>query len=299
MRILFTIPHFFKPSEAGRYGSVCQTPQRRIQALTSNLSALHQLYNQSQCIINIAQRLALPANQSQAHEIKVIICTSQNDHLLNQLPLSPQLYSHHPTQAEPMLLGFECQAVLRDCLGQYDYYCYLEDDLILHDPWFFIKLKWFTQQVGELNLLQPNRYEVSSHGVVHKAYIDGDLAAHVTAKFQNVQEKPELIGTIMETPVTFRRPLNPHSGCYFLTANQMVYWVKQPYFLDRDTSFVGSLESAATLGIMKTFHIYKPTPHQAGFLEIQHFGTSFISLIGNKVKLDQEELQPVKTSHLR
>jgi hypothetical protein len=65
----------------------------------------------------------------------------------------------------------------------------------------------------------------------------------------------------------------------------MAHWANQPHFLDRDTSFIGPLESAATLGIMKTFRIYKTAPNQANFLEIQHFGTAFVRLIGEQVGL--------------
>lgn len=294
MRILFTIAHYFNSSEAGRHGSQAKDPEPRIQALTICIANLHQLFGKSQRIINIAQRLALPANQPQASDIDIVICTTQDCHILAQVRLPLHFYKHHPTQAEPMLLGFECQAVLRDCFGQYDYYCFLEDDLILHDPWFFVKLNWFTALAGDLNLLQPNRYEVGIQNLFYKAYIDGDLAPRVTAQFQNVQEQPELQGRIMNTPVVFRWTLNPHSGCYFLNAKQMKHWVQQPYFLDRDTSFVGPLESAATLGIMRTFKVYKPTPQHANFLEIQHFGTAFLSLIGNQVQLGTQ--QPISTN---
>ncbi len=89
----------------------------------------------------------------------------------------------------------------------------------------------------------------------------------------------------MNVAVTFNRALNPHAGCYFLNAEQMDYWAKKPYFLDRDTSFISPLESAATLGIMKTFRVYKAASEQANFLEIQHFGTAFLSLIGQKLDL--------------
>jgi hypothetical protein len=285
MRILFTIAHFFNPGGEGRHASQRKDPQPRIQALTACIASLHQLYGKSQSIIDIAQRLAIPANQAQCHDIDVIVCTTQDYHLLDQLPLPSHFYKHYRTQAEPMLLGFECQALLRDCLGSYEYFCFLEDDLILHDPWFFIKLDWFTKQAGFLNLLQPNRYEIALNGLVNKAYIDGNLAPRVTEKFQNVQERSQLTGYIMDNPVTFHRALNPHSGCYFLNAEQMTHWTQQPYFLDRDTSFVGPLESAATLGIMRTFRIYKAAPPQAGFLEIQHFGSAFLGLIGNQVRL--------------
>lgn len=285
MRILFTIAHFFSPDSKGKHASQRKDPRPRLLALSQSLAALHQLFGKSQSIINIGQRLAFPANQPQAHDLDIIICTTKDYHLLNQLPLPSHFYKHHPTQAEPLMLGFECQAVLRDCLGQYDYYCFLEDDLIIHDPWFFVKLNWFTQQASDHYLLQPNRYEVSTHYLTHKAYIDGDILSRVTAPFQNVNEQTELQGKILGMPISFRRALNPHSGCYFLNANQMAYWVNQPYFLDRDTSFISPLESAATLGVMKTFRVYKTVAEYASFLEIQHFGTGFLSLIGDKVGL--------------
>jgi hypothetical protein len=288
MRILFTIAHFFNPDSKGKHASQRKDPRPRLIALSQSLAALHQLFGKSQTIIDISQRLALRANQFQAHELDIVICTTQGCHILDQLQLPSHFYKHHATEAEPLLLGFECQAVLRDCLGQYDYYCFLEDDLIIHDPWFFVKLNWFTQQAGDISLLQPNRYEVSTQTLTCKAYIDGNLAPRVTAAFQNVKEQSELNGKIMGMAIAFRRPLNPHSGCYFLNANQMAHWASQPYFLDRDTSFVSPLESAATLGIMKTFRVYKTQPEQASFFEIQHFGTGFLGLIGQQVGLAVE-----------
>lgn len=273
MRILFTIAHCYNPDGGGKYGSVRKKPQPRIEALTHCLTALHQLFGKSQLTTDYAKRLCLPANQSDDTEINIVICTTKGYHILEQVPLPSHLWTHHATNAEPMLLGFECQALLRDCVGEYDYYCFMEDDLIVHDPWFFIKLNWFTQETGDRNLLQPNRYEGSLDNRIRKTYIDGDLVPQVTAKFQDIGDRPQLTGQVMGKPVTFRRPLNPHSGCYFLNARQMTYWARQPYFLDRDTRFVGPLESAATLGIMRTFRIYKPAPPNANFLEIQHFGS--------------------------
>lgn len=285
MRILITIAHFFKPEDKSRYASQRKDPRPRLAALSWSLANLHQLFSKSQSIININQKLAFPVNQPLANDLDIVICTTKNCHLLEQLPVPAHFYQHYPTQAEPMLLGFECQAVLRDGLGQYDYYCYLEDDLILHDPWFFVKLYWFTKEAGDRCLLQPNRYEIATHALSCKAYVDGDLAPKATEKFQNLSDRPQLKSIIMGVPMVFRRALNPHSGCYFLNANQMAHWVKQPDFLDRDTSFIGPLESAATLGIMKNFLVYKSVPQQASFFEIQHYGTKFLSMIGEQVDL--------------
>lgn len=273
MRILFSIPHYFNPSDRGKHGSQGKDPQPRIEALTACITSLHQVFGKSQNSIDIARGAALPANQSQAHSIDIVICTTKDSHLLDRVPLPSHFYKHYRTNSEPQLLGFECQALLRDCIGSYEYFCYMEDDLILHDPWFFVKLQWFSKQAGDMYLLQPNRYEISSFEGNQKTYIDGNLAPQLTAKFQNLQQQPELAGYIMGTQVTFSRATNPHAGCYFLNVSQINHWTKQPYFLDRDTSFVSPLESAATLGIMRAFRVYKPTPQNANFLEIEHFGS--------------------------
>lgn len=290
MRLLFTIAHFFSRDDAARHGSRTEDPQQRIAGLTACLASLHQVFGSPQHIIDWGRSVAVPANARQAHDVDVVICTTRGRHLLAQLP-ARRLYTHHPTKAEPMLLGFECQAVLRDQLRNYDYYCFLEDDLVLHDPLFFTKLNWFTNQAGGTSLLQPNRYEVSPAAPLRRVYVDGDLAGHFTARFQNVRERPVIARRIMGMRVLFHRALNPHAGCYFLNGEQMTHWAHQPYFLDRDTSFVGPLESAATLGIMRAFRVYKPAVPNASFLEIQHFGSRFLRLIGRPVR-ELGEAQP-------
>ncbi|OCR02794.1 hypothetical protein BCD67_18205 [Oscillatoriales cyanobacterium USR001] len=287
MRILFTIAHFFNPNGEGKHASQRNDPLPRLTALTASLTALQGLYGKSQSMIHIGQCATVPVNDSQSHDVDIVVCTTHDYHLISEIPLPPKSFLHNATKAEPLMLGFECQSVMRDSLGKYDYYCYLEDDLILHDPWLFVKLNWFTRNAGSGNLLQPNRYEISPQGLVRKAYIDGDLVPQATAKFQNVQDQPQLAGQVMEQQVMFHRTLNPHSGCYFLNNEQMTYWASKPYFLDGDTSFIGPLESAATLGIMRSFRIYKPANLNANFLEIQHFGAGFLNLIGNKVKFSE------------
>ena len=291
MRILFTIPHFFNPEGSGKHGSLRKDPQTRRIALTTCLTALKALYGKYQYMIDISRYQAIPANQNNGNDVDIIVCTTQGFHLLSQIPLASDFLMHHNTHVEPMLLGFECQAVLKSCLGKYDYYCYLEDDLVLHDPWFFVKLKWFNHHTGNGNLLQPNRYEISPLGTLQKAYIDGNLNPEITAKFQNIREEPQLKGKIMDKLITFHKTYNPHSGCYFLNAEQMAEWASKPYFLNRDTSFIGPLESAATLGIMRSFRVYKPAAADASFLEIQHFGTTFLSLIGNQISLLERQVQ--------
>src|SRR5207253_2114842 len=135
-------------------------------------------------------------------------------------------FSAHATQAEPLLLGFECHAVLRDRLGSYDYYCYLEDDLIVHDPWLFRKLDWFTKRYGDDKLLQPNRFESGPHAYINKAYVDGMLREAIMAPVRTDPTATVLRADILGEEVIFEQTLNPHAGCFFLNAAQMSCWAR-------------------------------------------------------------------------
>jgi hypothetical protein len=282
MKILAAIPHYFHPGTADAgddrwHASLGQSARHRVEALTNCIAGFHQLYGENQRIIDIRTKAAREANTRLAARVDIVVCTTGDRHQIGNIPLPRTTFHHRPTNAEPMLLGFECHAVLREGLGAYDYFVYLEDDLIVRDPWLFTKLAWFNQHVGDQALLQANRFEVSGTAVAHKAYIDGDLADRMTLPFQDRRERPTLSAVVMGMEVVFHRPSNPHSGSFFLNASQMSEWAARPDFLDRDTGFIGPLESAATLGIMRAFQVYKATPENASFLEIEHFGTGFIS----------------------
>ncbi len=284
MKILITIPHYFDNSKPTGHGSSLSNPALRYNALFLCLFNLHSLFGQSQCMIDIFNKKTIKVNSCYSHKLDVIICTTADKHLLNQAP--KQFFKQiETTPKHPTMLGFECQKVLKENLGKYDYYCFMEDDLIINDPYFFEKIKWFNNFGETINLLQPNRYEVSANKQVLKAYVDGDIRPGATENYQNVGEFSELSKEFSGQNITFKRPYNPHSGCYFLNQKQMEYWASQPHFLDMDTSFISPLESSATLGIMKTFRVYKPSPENANFFEIQHFGDAFLKLIGNQIAL--------------
>lgn len=153
---------------------------------------------------------------------------------------------------------------------------YLEDDLRLRDSLFFRKLSWFGELAGDDALLLPNRFEIDDGVRIHRAYIDGDLREKATQPWQDCSMEPQIEVNFLGQPLRFVRPLNPHAGCFFLHADQLQRWSLMPYFLDRSNAFIGPLESAATLGIMRAFRIYKPAIEIAGFLEIEHQSKQFI-----------------------
>ncbi len=274
MRILFTIPHYYRPSQQGFHGSE-QGAAERAASLTRCLSALHQHFGEkTQGLLDGPQQRVLPANQQFWNTLEVVLCTTGEDHLLAHLPAG--LCRRHATNVHPRLLGYACHEVLRDGLGQFDFFCYLEDDGLLSDPLFFHKLTWFNRIAGEEALLQPNRFELNLQPHVHKVYVDGDLVdPTVSVRFQDITQDPTITASLMETDLVFRRTDNPHAGGFFLNAAQMARWVAAPYFLDRSSAFWGPLESAATLGIMRTFKVYKPAPENAGFFEMEHLNPRY------------------------
>lgn len=283
MKILFVIAHYYNAEGNGKYGSTRSNPAPRINALSSCITSLHQLFGAEQFFLDISKLSAHHVNDFQRNDIDVAVLTTQGRHLLQSLNISPALYTNRETNAEPMMLGFEAKRFFAENFGKYDYFCYLEDDLIINDAWFFAKLEWFRGLTSDNYLLLPNRYEVSASEKLNKVYIDGNIRIQATEKFQNVNDSQSLTGEVLNEKVSFKRVLNPHSGCYFLNSNQLKKWMEQSYFEENDTSFIGPLESAATLGAMKTFKIYKPdTPN---FLEIMHYGVSYLGLIGSKIQI--------------
>lgn len=270
MRVLAAIPHYYNPAGDGFYGSLRQDNARiRALALSHCIAALHGLFGAQQAYFKTNPLSWTRANLA-AGGVDVVLCTHGPHHLAASLSLPQSLFEVRNCTCEPGLLGFECHAVLRERLGAYDFYCYLEDDLIVEDPSFFQKLAWFGSLAGPEAVLQPNRYEMNLASPVHKVYIDGDLPNREADQYQNQRERPELSAEVFGRRIRFRRTGNPHSGCFFLTQEQMRHWAQQPYFLDRDCSFFTPLESAATLGIMKAFRVYKSIPEDANFLEIRH-----------------------------
>lgn len=286
MKVLVTIPHYFNALGNRAYGSTGPEASLRAAALSRCIGGLRQTLGPRQAFLLWLHppvegrgngRLA-KVNAQCATMLDIAVCTTGDAHLVNQLPIPAGLFHHQPVNAEPMLIGFACHQILKAHLGKYDYYCYMEDDLFLSDPLFLTKLAWFNAQFGDEALLLPHRYEILTSDPLHKLYIDGPVRPDFTARWQDVNDQRLLKAETLGSPFSFERWANPHSGCFFLNAKQMGKWAASPGFADGDCSFAGPLESAASLGIMKTFRIYKPSADCAGFLEIQHLHNRYLGV---------------------
>ena len=287
MRILVAVVHYWDPDGSGRHGSLRPNPRPRIEAFQQQLLALQRM-GARQAQLNIQTMAADPANTQLQHTIDIKVITDGEHHVLDRLDLPYRgLFQMVVAQpASPKHLGFEAQRFLASRLDEdYDLYAYFEDDLIVLDPWFFRKIDWFRSQAGDGCVVFPHRIELAPEPhAVDRFFIDGPMPE---SELRRILPEPEAAigaqwpgGTLY-----FESPSNPHAGCFVLSRSQLHHWTQQPHWQDGDSSWVSPLESAATLGIAKTFRLFKPVMAQASWLEIQHWGTSFHCLLGNKVAL--------------
>lgn len=290
MKLLFAIPHFAESRYPfARNASLTVPPDERAIGLLACLRSLQVCFGSRQVEASFVTSKASDANNDVAPtEVEVVVCTTGDRHALEYLPASHPRFTHVGTNAQPALLGYECHAALSQRRGSYDYYCFIEDDLVFHDPWFFIKLRQFDERFGPSSVLQPNRFEVPTRAGLAKAYVDGDLPPGVIEPF--VQgSRPSLVMDVLGRSCEFVHARNPHSGGFFLTSRQFEVWHESEWFLDRDTSFAGPLESAATLGLLRCFDVYKPAPSIRSFLEVEHYGEHISTHIGGTIEIEGPE----------
>lgn len=278
MRV-FAIPHYYgRPSVEGgrRHGAYTDPADARAAKLSRLIESLHSLFGPSQCVMQLSDRRTLAANDALRDRVRVLVVTDGKHHLVDRLQVPLTLFEHICCEADPRHLGFAAQRVLADHSHTAEWLCYLEDDLLPHDAMGFWKLEHFLAVAGPEAVLMPQRFEVDSGAAACKAYVDGDLRPGATAAFQDLNVEPHMELPVLHQSVPLVRPANPHSGSFFLRGDQMRRWTARAGFGVPTSEWIGPLESAATLGIMRHFRIYKPARTHAGFFEIEHQSQQFI-----------------------
>lgn len=281
MRLLFAIPHYFGQGPSC-YGS-CNSSQKagRLDSLRTTITALHQQFGSNHTLLLDAAGNAKAVNNQMQHHVDIVLCVTGSHHLVRELELPEQSFQIREVELDdPRYLGFSSYDVFREKFGSYDWYCYLEDDIVIGDPLFFCKLEQFYQEAANARyLLQPNRYELDCRPP-GKSYVDGPLWSN-SAEFLAAHRLPGCRNEIL-VPFgqhTYRMVLaeNPHSGCFFLTATHMQHLLEQPWYGERVAGYAGPLESAATQYLMTLFNVFKPADECASFLEVHHHFQKYVA----------------------
>jgi hypothetical protein len=270
-RLLFVVPHYYRHRPGSDLGSESESVEVRSATIGRTLARLHETFGP---VLSVH-----PEHRSvtAGNVIEVVLITTGDDHLVAEIGDTAKLARHVEVDVAPTELGFAAHRVLADAVGQYDGYGYVEDDLLIHDPLLFTKLRWFTTTFGSDSLLQPNRFEASG-GL--KVQPDAPLRSEATAGLSQPAGPARLEGNWYGLDVAFEHPSNPHSGCFFVDQKQMERLTAHPRFGVPHASFVRSLETAASGPVAETFRVYKAAPPTAAFLEVEHQGSHYLGLWG-------------------
>jgi len=276
MRALAVFAHYFKPEAKADYSSTNHDRRAARRASLERVLLGWRAHFGEAAILNVENRsfeLASPC----ADTLDLFVVVNRDDHLLDDALL--QLCGARKLTfdlAQPRHLPFMAQRVMAERKAHYDWFVYSEEDLLPHDPSMFAKLAAFQTQFGPRRVLLPHRYEINGTALRPKTYIDGDLRFGLMTRLLGLVEESQTILTHRDAGgmQKFVRAQNPHSGFFALTADQFDAWSRLPHFLDMDCSFISPLESAATLGLLKTFSVFKPALPMH-HLEIEHLDDKF------------------------
>lgn len=169
---------------------------------------------------------------------------------------------------DPMFIGFRCQDELIKRVDDFDWFIFLEDDIIVQDSFLLEKLERFNTKAGlERDVLLPNRYELWE---ATKRYID------LTIDLGMAWSK---LSTLEVDGVKFAECINPHSGFFCLSQLQIKRWIESGReWKDQDLGFGGPRECSATMSLLECFSLYKPHPVNLNFLEVRHYDTKYSQL---------------------
>ena len=203
-------------------------------------------------------------------ELTIVIKTVADQHITAYLPEYQIncIQVQEESDLDPMFMGFKCQDELVKRVDEFDWFLFLEDDILLEDSFILEKLEKFNTNCGSKRaLLFPNRYELWEGT---KRYID--LIIDRGLEWNR-------LSTVEVDGVKFGECTNPHSGFFGLSKDQVKLWMESGReWNNKNLGFGGPRECAATFSLLECFSIYKPHPTNLHFFEVRHYDTKYSQL---------------------
>ena len=289
VRLKVAIPHFFNDKVNGAssgYGSSRASNRfRRSLSLGRCVGSILGLQRASRdWILNIAERqLELTPVSTRADvpsiEVELHIFVTGSNWLKDTLnSFLPRFTLHQLELEDPRQLPLETISHMLALTGHADLFIYAEDDLVISDPFFVDKLKWFYQRTQDKFILMPHRFELAVAHAPQKLYVDGPIKTvgqqeQVWSGNESIVAQGRFRG---EEDVSFVEATNPHSGFLCVSASQFEKLRLEPW---PPPEFVSPLETAATGTVLGKFPILKPSWPSRDFLTVEHANPSFLSTL--------------------
>lgn len=205
-------------------------------------------------------------------ELDLVVNTLPDRNVVAGLPeyLLSRVATRESGDVEPLFLGFEAQEEFAGRVDEFDWFFYLEDDLVLGDSLLLEKLAYFNGNAPNEAVLLPHRYEFWQGRKIYN-----DLRSKRTPGENRTTNR---LTEIEVAGWRFAEFHNPHTGCHCLSRPQLLRWLESGRRWYGIASFQGPRESAATGSLEECFRLYKPHPDNMNFLEIRHLGTKYSEL---------------------
>jgi len=211
------------------------------------------------------------------HDLKIVINTLPDRNIVSFLPpyVREKIFVREAEVEDPMILGHYAQELMVENKDDFDWFLFIEDDIVIRDSCFLEKIEFFNAYSQTQSILIPNRYEMYN-GVKH--YIDINFDSG---------EKPMLewnrLSTLNIGGIKFSECQNPHGGMYCLNKNQLQKWINSGRYWQNKNVSIGPLESAATFCLFECFNLYKPYSSNLHFLEVLHYDVKY-SKVGHSLQ---------------
>lgn len=272
MKILVVMPHYYyAQSEGARFRSLRPSALEPRTRMLEEVVGRLQLYFGGKAFGAIHDKKSFIPIEG-VDQIDLRIVTVKDRHLLTYARIPAESFTHVQVDIDPLTLGFHAHTILQENAGKYDYYVYLEDDILIEDPDLFLKIGYLNRaatQAGITNaLFQPQRYE-SALGLGAR---EKQLYNAIVMDYQTELRASErvLAAEYLGRRVHFEVTTLPHAGCFFLNEQQLNTLVGKENFGHLDRMWVTPLDTAATYAIGMNFKVYKPVLSDYLFLAVRH-----------------------------
>ena len=288
MNVLIALPHYFKEADQATYGSDRRGQrQARSIALIQCLSSLLAMRkNADDLILNIrAKGLQSTGSLSERREVtlEIHVFTDGINMISPVLNMFKESISVHTFELDNSRhLPLKARDHLVENGHAYDLCLYMEDDLIIRDSEFLDKQIWFIKESEHRAVLMPHRTEWVPNGNGQRLLVDGPLKKEFIERFY-IPKCNAAQGVYKGRDVVFDQSDNPHSGLFCISGVQAKLLATQEQPLH---GFIGPLETAATLTVLRRYLVSKPAWKDRDFLWIEHGHPSFRGYCSKWQRLD-------------
>ena len=272
MKILVVIPHYYyAQSEGARFRSLRPSAMEPRTRILEEVIGRLQLYFGGKAFGAIHSKKSFIPIDDEC-EIDIRFVTVKDRHLLGHARIPADSFTHVEVDIDPLTLGFHAHKLLLENAGKYDYYCYLEDDILIEDPDLFLKIGYLNRSAAMAGitdaLFQPQRYESALGLGTQEKQLYNSIVMDYQTEIR--PSSANLATEYLGRRVHFELTTLPHAGCFFLNEQQLNKLKGKENFGKLDRMWVTPLDTAATYAIGMNFKVYKPTLKDYLFLAVRH-----------------------------